>query len=103
MTGFYILFGVIALVWLVALVAGLVALTWSITARERLRPALILSTVALGIGSLGMMIFHVRYAKTVNGSGWSIDSKWFFLVPVLLGVVSLSLSLWKWMKSRHAS
>ena len=102
MTAFYILCGVAALVWLVGLAAGVLGLGWGVAVRQRLRPALILSLVAIVIGWLGMMLFHVRYSKTVNGSGWAIDSKWFFLVPLLLGAVSLAVALWKWMKSRHA-
>jgi hypothetical protein len=102
MTAFYILCGVMVLLWLVGLASGLFALGWCVTIRERLRPALIMSILAIAVGWLGMVFFHVRYSKTVNGSGWAIDSKWFFLAPLLLGAVSLSLALWKWMKSRHA-
>jgi hypothetical protein len=102
MTAFYILCGVAALVWLCGMAAGVLALGWGVAVRGRLRPALIMSIVAILIGWLGMLMIHVRYSKTVNGSGWAIDSKWFFLAPLLLGAVSLAFAFWKWMKSRHA-
>jgi hypothetical protein len=103
MTAFYILCGVMALVWLFGLAAGLIALSLGGAAQERFRAALCWSILALAIGCLGMTLFHIRYSRTVNGSGWSIDSKWFFLAPLLLGVVSLSLTLWKWRRSPHAN
>ena len=103
MTAFYILCGAMALVWLVGLAAGLLALGRCCMVRERSRSALVMSIVALVIGWLGMVFFHFRFSKTVNGSGWAVDSKWFFLALLLLGAVSLALALWKWMKFRHAN
>jgi hypothetical protein len=103
MTAFYMLCAVVAVAWLLGLTVGFVALGWSVAIRKRLWPVLVLSILALAIGWLGLMFFHVRYSKTVNGSGWTIDSKWFFLAPLLLGAVSLLLTLWKWRKFSHAS
>ena len=103
MTTFYILCGVMAVVWLVGLGAGLLGLGRSVAGQERLWPGLFLPILAVGIGWFGMTFFHVRYSRTVNGSGWAIESKWFFLVPLLLGVASLSLMLWKWRMSKHAN
>ena len=103
MTAFYTLCGVMALVWLFGLTAGFLALGWSVAVRKRLGLALVMAILAIAAGWLGIMFFHFRYSKTVNGSGWSIDSKWFFLAPLCLGVVSLALTMWKWRKSRHAN
>ncbi len=99
MTAFYILCAVVAAAWLIGLAVGFVALGWSVAVRKRLWPALVMSILAVAIGWLGLMFFHVRYSKTVNGSGWTLDSKWFFLAPLVLGLVSLLLTVWKWRKT----
>jgi len=91
-----------AFVWLFGLAAGFLALGWSV-GRKRLGWALVMAILAITTGWLGMMFFHFRFSKTVNGSGWCIDSKWCFLAPLCLGVVSLVLVMWEWRKSRHAN
>ncbi len=103
MTAFNTLFGGLALVWLCGLAAGFLALGWSVAVRRRLGLALVMAFLAIAAGWVGMRFFHFRYSKTVNGSGWSIDSEWFFLAPLCLGVVSLAVVIWKWRKFRHAN
>jgi hypothetical protein len=99
MTAFYLLCGVVAAAWFFGLAVGLVALGWSVAIQKRLWPALVMSVLALIVGCLGLLFFHIRYSRTVNGSGWTFDSKWFFVAPLLLGGAALLLTLWKWNKT----
>jgi hypothetical protein len=50
---------------------------------------------------LGLARFHFTASQTTNGRvDWSINSKWFFLASLLLGVASLIWSLWKWKRGK---
>jgi hypothetical protein len=96
MTTIYVLFAVAAVLWLFSLAACSVALLCCcFPGRQRFWLAIALSVVAILIGYLGTTHFHVNYSRTVNNSHWSIDSRWFFIVPVVLGALSLTLAIWR--------
>jgi hypothetical protein len=62
--------------------------------------------VALLIGYLGLSRFQLNASRTVNSHlVWSLDSRWFFRVSLVLGAASLALSVWNWWKAsrRRAS
>jgi hypothetical protein len=89
---FHALFGVGAAFWLISIMACVLAFRWSfLSVRRRFLPAVILAISALVIGYLGMTRFHIVYSKTVNGQlRWRFDSRWFFIVPLVLGVTALA-------------
>jgi hypothetical protein len=91
-----ILIGVGATLWLVSCVAALFALRWNLTAgRQRFHPALIAACLALLTGYWGLSHYHFQASKTVNGhTQWAFNSKWFFVAALVLGALSLGLTLW---------
>lgn len=93
-----------AALWLAGIAACVVALKWSRACRgRRFTGALLLGAGALAIGYLGYTRFELTYAKTVNGQGWSVSSKWFFLALILLATVSLLVVCWnRFRVSRNA-
>ena len=93
---FYVFVGVVAAFWLLSFAAALFALRWNLVlGRSRFRAALVSSCVAVAIAYLGLTRVHLSASKTVNGqTQWSLNSKWFFLVSLLLGVGSLGVTLW---------
>ena len=102
MTSFYILFAVVVALWLLSLVSCLLAIRWSVgAAPRRFWAAIISSILAIVIGYCGMTRFHISYSRTVNASQWSIDSKWFFILPLLLGALSLVFAIRSRKNSHH--
>jgi hypothetical protein len=92
---FNVLVGIAAVLWLLSVVACVLALRWSSIPR-RFWAAIILSGVALIIGYLGITRFHVVASETVNGQlRWRFDSKWFFIATLVLGAITLGYTLWK--------
>jgi glucan phosphoethanolaminetransferase (alkaline phosphatase superfamily) len=92
----YSLFAVAAALWLFGLAAcGIALLCCCFPERRRSWLAVVLSVMAILIGYLGTAHFHVNYSRTVNNSHWSIDSRWFFIVPLVLGPLSLGLAIWR--------
>jgi hypothetical protein len=81
--------------------ASLLALYWNLKARsQRLRAAFISSCLALLLGYWGVSRIQLHASKTVNGQvEWSINSRWFFLVAVVLGAASVALTLRNWRKA----
>ena len=94
---FQFFFPGIAALWLMGIAAGLLAFRWTFKAvPRRFLPALILSISGIAIGYLGMTRLHIVYSKTVNGQlQWRFDSWRLFLVPLLVGALSLAYTLWK--------
>ena len=94
-----------AAVWVVSCVASALALRWNFTGTARRLPAaLVCSCLALAIGYFGISRIQFSASKTVNGQVlWSINSRWFFIAALLLGAVSLGVTLWNWRKGRPAS
>ena len=89
-TSITIFLAVASALWLAGFAACLLALKWSMTDRvPRFPAALALCAAALTIGYLGFTRFELTYARTVNGQGWSLSSKGFFLALMLLAAVSL--------------
>ncbi len=103
MTWFYIIAAVAAATWLAASVCGGLAVRRGLRQPPgRFAGSLVLSLVALGFGYLGVNS-HIRYSQTVNGRGWSVDSRWLFWLPLALGTVGLSLAIWRRFKSPRAA
>jgi hypothetical protein len=100
MNGFYILVTIAAGLWLVSLICtGLsIALGWHAAAR-RFWASIVLAIATLVIGCMGLRL-HITYSQTVNGHGWSIDSKWFFVATLILGALALALALWNRMRRK---
>ena len=88
-------------VWLLSCGASLMALYWnSMAGSQRLRAAFISSCIGFLIGYLGVSRIQLNASRTVNGHvEWSINSRWFFLGAMFLGVASLALTLWNWRKA----
>ena len=104
MTTICVLFAVAAVLWLFSLVACAVALLCCcFPGRRRFWIAIVLSGLAILIGFLGTTRFHVTYNRTVNDSHWSIDSRWFFIVPLVLGAIALALAIWRRSKSNQVA
>jgi hypothetical protein len=103
-TTIYILFAVAGVLWLFSMGCGAVALfSCCFPGRLRFWLTIVLSGLAILIGFLGMTRFQVTYSRTVNGSGWSINSKWFFIAPLVLGIFALVLAIWRRSRSSRAS
>jgi hypothetical protein len=83
--------------WVVSVVAGVLAIRWSLpSVRRRFRPALILSLSALAISFLGVARFNYQTTTTVNGVvTWRFDSRWLFMISMLLGVCALVCTIWR--------
>lgn len=96
------LLGVVVIIWLFSCVAGLLGVWWGgFSGTRRFRAAFISSCLALVSAGLGLTRFHVSASKTVNGQlQWSFNSKWFFIVALVLAVVALVLTAWNWRKAR---
>jgi hypothetical protein len=105
MTTIYVLFAFAAILWLFSLAAGVFALLCSCLAPSRWRfwVAVVLSGLVIVMGYLGATHFHVTYSRTVNNSHWSIDSRWFFIVPLVLGALALSLAIWRQSRSKRVA
>lgn len=101
MTTIYVVFAVSAILWLFSLAACAIAFVCCCLApsRPRLWIAVVSSGLAILIGFLGATRFHVTYSRTVNNSHWSLDSRWFFIVPLVLGALALFLALWRQSRS----
>lgn len=95
-TSIYVFVAVATALWLAGITACLVALRWSSPCRvPRFGAALVLCAGALVVGYLGFTKLQMTFTRTVNGQGWSISSKWFFLALILLAAVSLSIVCWR--------
>lgn len=104
MTTIYILIAVAAAIWLLSLAAVSLAIWWSfMRPARRFWAAVALSVFALLIGLWGVTSVHITYTRTVNASRWSIDFKWLFLAPLILGAASLVLALWGRMRAKRAA
>src|SRR5678816_551870 len=92
---FNVLVGIAAVLWLLSIVACVMALRWS-SVPSRFWAAIILSGVALIIGYLGMTRFHIVASETVNGQlRWRFDSRWFFIATLIFGAFTLAYTIWK--------
>jgi hypothetical protein len=85
-----IFLAIVTALWLAGVAACCVALALSGNCRVSRFPAAVgLCAAALVIGYAGFARFELTYARTVNGQGWSISSKWFFLALMVIAAVSL--------------
>jgi hypothetical protein len=100
----YFLFGGAALVWLLSLTAAVLAVRWGLArGSSRFWAAMISSALALFLAYEGMTHFRLAYSRTVNGSGFSLNSKWFLMTTLILGVAALALTIWNRWRSRDGA
>jgi hypothetical protein len=99
---FQVLCGLATAFWLISMVACALAFRWSfLSIPNRFVAALILSAGALVIGYLGLT--HFDASKTVNGHLlWRVESRWFFIATIVLGLLSLVYTFWKRRSHRGA-
>jgi len=95
------LYGLTAAIWLLSFTAALLGLWWTFRPGQRWRwAALVSSCLALAVSYFGLSRLHLAVSRTTNGRlDWSINSKWFFLVSLMIGAVALILTLWHWRKA----
>jgi hypothetical protein len=104
MTTIYVLSAVAAVLWLFSLAACAVALLCCcFTGRRCFWIAVLFSGLAILIAYLGATHFHLTYSRTVNNSHWSLDSRWFFIVPLVLGPLALALAIWRRSRSNRVA
>ena len=87
--------------WVASIIASVLAIRWSFSpVRGRFRRALILSLSAIAIAYLGIGRFNYQSTTTVNGVvTWRFDSRWPFMISMLLGVCALACTIWRRRKS----
>jgi len=86
--------GVTVAFWLLGNVASLLVLRWNLASPPRRTVASwILAVMASVIAGLGLAFVHFTYSETVNGSGWSLNSFWFFLTSAILAGLAVILML----------
>jgi hypothetical protein len=83
--------------WVVSILASVLAIRWSFSSvRRRFGPAFILSLSALAISFLGIMRFNYKTTTNVNGVvTWRFDSRWLFMISMLLGACALVCTVWR--------
>ena len=98
---FDISLAVFAVFWLASMAFAFLAIGWSLfAARAKTLPAGILSLLAVIIGCLGSTRFHLSWTAWANGKlQYHYDTRWFFIAPLVLGVLALACTVWKKVKS----
>jgi hypothetical protein len=93
----YSLFAVPAVLALVSIAAAAFALHLDFASGAfRFQRAFVASIVSLALALFGYVTIHISASETVNGVvRWSLNSKWFFLPALALGVFALGATLWK--------
>lgn len=101
----YVFYGLLAGFWLSSIVACVLAIRWScLSIRTRFLPAVILSVSALAIAYFGIARFYFNSTTTVNGQvKWRFDSKWLFIVSLVLGAFALGYAIWRKWRSADES
>lgn len=95
-TSVYVFIAIATALWLAGVAACILAFRWSSPLRvPRFSGALALCAGAFLVGYFGFTRLQVTFTKSVNGEGWSISSKWFFLVLILFAAVSLFIVCWR--------
>ncbi len=102
---FYINFGIFAGSWLICMASSVLAIRWSLfAARGRILPAAILSLSALIIAYLGSTHFYMTWESWTNGRlQYHVDTRRFFIVPLVLGAFALVCTVWKKARSSHVA
>jgi hypothetical protein len=92
-----VLIGIGIGLWLIALVACLLALRWSFTSVHKwFWICIALAVVSILTSWWGLARHHIVWSKTVNGERqWLVDSNWFFTLTLVLGVLALACTLWQ--------
>jgi len=95
MNYFALIVVIAAAAWVAGIGCGTLAAWWGWRGtRRRFVASVILAGSALGLACLGL-VSRIAYSQTVNGRGWSLDSRWFFLALLALGVAALAIVLWR--------
>jgi hypothetical protein len=93
----YMFYAPAVTLWLIGLATSGLALRWSYSSVQRhFWPAAISSALAIGISCTGLTRIHIVSTTTTNGQvSWQIRSWWFFIAPLILGVLALTFTLWR--------
>lgn len=97
------LVGTVLGVWLLSIIACIVSLRWALFSEpRRFWPGVVLCVVAFVVGCLGMTHYRVvASARTFPGNRlWKFDSKWYFLVTLVLAALVLAFTVWRNRKPR---
>ena len=90
-TGLLIVAGAVWLFCLIACVASFVL--GRKPTGNRFIAALLCAAVGMGLAYLALHRVQISYTRTVNNSSWSLNSRYFFLVPIALGFLALLWTL----------
>ena len=76
--------------WLICLAAiGASFVLGSKPTQSRFTAALVCAALAMAVSFLALNRLQITYTRTVNGSSWTLNSRYFFLIPIVLGSVAL--------------
>src|SRR6478609_1790969 len=98
------LVGTVMCLWLLSIVACIISIRWALfSLPRRFWPGVVLSVLALIGGYLGMTHFRVMASRSVNGQvQWKFDSRYFFIVTMILAAITLGIMLWRQKKLRSS-
>lgn len=98
---YYPLFGMPVVLWLASLLVGVLAVRVSRLPKQYLAwVPIILSLAVMVIGYVGFTRFHFEASQTVNGAiQWRFDSRWVFLMCMIVGAGVASDCLWRLRKT----
>jgi hypothetical protein len=98
-----IFIGAIATYWLLTIAASVWAYVWSFYDRHFWHCIALLAMACIG-SIYGMTHFRISSSRTVNGQvQYSFDSKWFFIVSLVISVLVAAFVLWNKWKAFHAT
>jgi hypothetical protein len=93
---FDVLVGIVGAVWLLGLAAGLLGIWFGcVSSRRRFKLGLGFSLGSLAMAFAGLNWIHFSFTRSVNGSSWSLDSRWFYWGSLGLALLALGLTVWK--------
>ena len=99
MMSFDLLVGIVLGLWLVGLAAGLLGIWFGcVSATRRFNLGFGFSVGSVVVACAGLKWVHFSFTRSVNGSTWSLDSRWFFLASLGLALLALGLTIWGQMR-----
>jgi len=101
----YIYLAILLGIWSLSIVANILAIRWScVSIQSRFIPAMALSFLALFVSCLGAARYSFSTTRTVNGVvKWRFDTRWLFIVSLILSVCAILLALWKKRRSKNVA